>query len=1748
MPAINPNDYNIDSFNSQNLGPITLTDFRKYVLNHNLPGINPVLQSNGITDNGLNIYAPFLFNPTESIVDLPDLTEVSFIPSPTNNNTSPRPDNKQRNIWTNEKPFYGSSTEEEAYEVTFKSLQDPGSIDSWLEEAGFETDVFSVRNFSNLTNNQYGPEFVEAYNDPNEQLESTGYLQYPTSSGGDVIGPIIARSLGFSPENFIQFPSPLEDNAKERRIEELKNRVLLNFVDDTVGKLNLDPLGLLAGQSVFTPNYTITRRKGFLGKAAEFAANLTGFNFPRSIIPGKDNVDLGSNAFQEDLLDYTGKAQRKLLYKNVYSSKYTPETLTKGYSVEDSNQDAILAKGPEPNGVGKKKPNNYLRLNKKKNKDESTRQRRVGNFFNDLVTPGDQSLIPEPEKLTNPNDPFINMGVDGQYPAIEGLDPESTFVNPEIEQPSYDIKGGTVEYFPNNTTLRPTQNDNDDPNNTFTHQTPSTRNLFYWQARRESISKRGLIEFTQNMINNADSNGYRGGAKAIGRYDSGLNIISAEVEATPGSNINVPRLKDVSKGNLVRSEDNDYYCRSWSTRNPYQNNYDLIRRDKLYRAGGGQQSGPFPGPYQSTLEETGHVKIAPNISDINSIGSTRDGTTINTGEEVKRYMFSIENMAWADAPQKIGLEPCELGPNGGRIMWFPPYDINFTDNTTANWDSTVFLGRAEPIYTYNHTERKGTLSWTILTDHPSVLNELKKESEDEIYKFFAGCGMDITEFFDKEVEEIIEEETWKEIQITEEIEPLPIKPVDIPPTPEPKEPPVKELSFYYRNATSDYGKKGRSGSGVPGRTIDVEVDVNYDTGTFSSDGVGQNKISQTKNGDYLMLNQNNWFTTDGDETKGIDALIDFLATDEGQNWCVEFNGYCSAASTNNYNELLSIDRAERAYQYVAKKVKERGETGGTGYTYNATNFAKTNYGYKCLDGKDGKGVTGNISSGLPESDYYKKNLPNIDLTKCSETISAYSNKKGKKGYWWVGFNQIPTPTSEEEKSKFRWSVIANSEDGAAQTDADGLPLESEQTTGRISVGTKSRSAKEDRRVILKLFRNHEYMKNNATIDNNPDEVDLLGNQPVRLDVIKPELLEVPGVPSSFEIPTISGFNNEPLTIRVDANGNPVVWPPPLQITTPPTRREQRLARKEEKNKTLSADTTNINPNTSTDKIIENANEEQIKKDLEGGAIGEDVNDAEVNENPETKTRTERQKIITQKTVKRTVQRLFRECQYFEKIKRDDPFLYETINEKITNFHPAFHSITPEGLNSRLTFLHQCMRQGPSLTEQTNQTQNMAFGRPPILVLRIGDFYYTKIVPDSLNINYEPLQWDMNPEGVGVQPMIAKVDLNFSIIGGSSLDGPIKQLQNAVSFNFFANTSIYNPRRYYDNQTSQYSTLEQKLAGDVVSSLPADTISYGAFKNQQDANADSQFAKNPQLNLVKESDTEAALERIDAISNEGPMGIEPLPIIPAGLLSTEIQPTDIQPTRPLTEAEAAAEAAALEFQGPFLLQNEGLMGTQEDQDMIKAMYPGARTPSDDINTQNLFDSLDIGVDNLPAPTNIQDIADAQLFKYPNGSDGIILNRFLVETSDDAQEFGYVMNNDVDLTLTYPDGTVTKETTRAYSINKTLPLSELIEFEKGIEDRGENWSVWQSYTKLNTGNIGTVNTFEVQRFFNNWFLYESFQNGVHKLEVTWRITREVTESTIEPGTEQKVGQLISQDRKETFTYDLYSPNFVIEGPVV
>ena len=127
-------------------------------------------------------------------------------------------------------------------------------------------------------------------------------------------------------------------------------------------------------------------------------------------------------------------------------------------------------------------------------------------------------------------------------------------------------------------------------------------------------------------------------------------------------------------------------------------------------------------------------------------------------------------------------------------------------------------------------------------------------------------------------------------------------------------------------------------------------------------------------------------------------------------------------------------------------------------------------------------------------------------------------------------------------------------------------------------------------------------------------------------------------------------------------------------------------------------------------------------------------------------------------------------------------------------------MTPEGLNSRLTFLNQCVRPGqtipiigPDGRPKYNDALNTSFGAPPILVLRVGDFFHTKVAIDSISLKYDDGKFDLNPEGIGIQPMIASVDISFSFIGAHGLAGPVAKLQNALSFNYYANTEMYDER-------------------------------------------------------------------------------------------------------------------------------------------------------------------------------------------------------------------------------------------------------------------------------------------------------------------------------------------------------------------
>ncbi len=247
--------------------------------------------------------------------------------------------------------------------------------------------------------------------------------------------------------------------------------------------------------------------------------------------------------------------------------------------------------------------------------------------------------------------------------------------------------------------------------------------------------------------------------------------------------------------------------------------------------------------------------------------------------------------------------------------------------------------------------------------------------------------------------------------------------------------------------------------------------------------------------------------------------------------------------------------------------------------------------------------------------------------------------------------------------------------------------------------------------------------------------------------------------------------------------------------------------------------------------------------------------------------------VNQEITDTVKQKFYNETMFFDKLEKADRFIFDKFREKIRFFHPAFHSTTPEGLNSRLTFLHQCTRQGPTM--ETQGANNLAFGRAPICILRVGDFFYTKIAIDNMSIDYEPLVWDLNPEGIGVQPMIANVSLSFKFIGAESLYGPINKLQNALSFNYYANTRVYEARADYITQTKEPDRKDLKK-NDQTGAMEETTLSsklsptglyFNNGNNTVNPEVTATFTK--ELSKTNSCDTNQIKSNDKTLSNEPP---------------------------------------------------------------------------------------------------------------------------------------------------------------------------------------------------------------------------------------------------------------------------------------
>ena len=97
-----------------------------------------------------------------------------------------------------------------------------------------------------------------------------------------------------------------------------------------------------------------------------------------------------------------------------------------------------------------------------------------------------------------------------------------------------------------------------------------------------------------------------------------------------------------------------------------------------------------------------------------TIGMNGDGSP-----KVARQKFTIEN------PYRPGNAKSVLfyleNFSSGQGFYFPPYIHSYSDSYGANWNEIHFLGRPEPIFTYNNSSREGTISFIVLTDYSQGL-------------------------------------------------------------------------------------------------------------------------------------------------------------------------------------------------------------------------------------------------------------------------------------------------------------------------------------------------------------------------------------------------------------------------------------------------------------------------------------------------------------------------------------------------------------------------------------------------------------------------------------------------------------------------------------------------------------------------------------------------------------------------------------------------------------------------------------------------------------------------------------------------------------------------------------------------------------------------------------------------------------------------------------------------------------------
>ena len=1043
----------------------------------------------------------------------------------------------------------------------------------------FDEAKFSQKNL--ITKNLFGPQ--DGWGDASSELnliirQLTTRAEYYTF-----------KASSYSPINILLSKDPTgtlgtlsQDSAlaqigATRLRKSFEDSIALETYQQTIGRANVlqtgsDPyriLNLITGrQPLIEPDWHITVPDSIIGKGLDFISRVTGVYSPYSYIPGDYFNNVGKKSIlnqainkvsqvfgfpavlpskkssSDVFLAYTSGGSRKVLFNNLSLNYYTPDYKANFLS----NLNLTAPSGNYYIGSRTSEPLDIL---------SPSGQIPVNQFGIEVETNvyGPSNL----GKLYENNVDF-KFGLN-QTPTIEGGGVQGgfTWVSPKYKGNAGQkvgvggaLKGQDPEYQ------------------------PIAANYTRSESTAYPLKQGGILDDTQRLINSQPA-----GGKRLQHVGNAIDQVSKVFndgykEITKGSRV----IRYTDTNGIFKGEE---YGRVFAKDIPYYDNKKLVKSDGNIRK----------HPY-SILDSTYNLNIYPT--------SGPESTNLQGGQ-VKKYMLSLENLAWRTSRRPgyryTDLPESEKGPNGGRVMWFPPYDLSFSENNSVSWEGNSFLGRPEKIYTYQNSERSGSLSFKVIVDHPSVMNLLVNRvltntassqiADQVIDSFFAG----LTKFD------------------------------------------IYELSKRYNNfSTTELTQiqKIINGSSNPEKIKDV---VNQSL-NIGGDAAGGSLSSNSNVGQQVYTPQLNSY-------KSTQFYFD----------------YNNGGGTNYLNDIIL-------------------------YT-GSTNFSQINPVQQTL-----------ISSSKNAITTFVESIKTLLSSNANVTIEI----------------------------RLRSTSCSN----------EGTNVKSERNT--CIEDTLKTLLNNDKRVKIAKSNgadNETIQPQNYTCNSATTQYYAAGPVGCRRVIIE-DIIEIP-------LPNLNNPNGGVATGAI----------------------------------------------TAVDKLLSETQKQ--------------------NGNSSNNSSAPTQESIS----KQVIRKLLSEADYFKFMKESNPFVYDSLKEKLKYFHPAFHSMTPEGLNERLTFLLQCTRPGDTIpTKQPGgnlvdtDARNTAFGAPPICILRVGDFYHSKVVIDSCNFTYEDGKFDLNPEGIGVQPMIVSVTMGFKFIGGQGLKGPIDELQNALSFNFFGNTEMYDERATDSLTVSAYN--------------------------------------------------------------------------------------------------------------------------------------------------------------------------------------------------------------------------------------------------------------------------------------------------------------------------------------------------------